>query len=166
MIVHFIGGPLHGTSEAVSNIGARLVVPLAERPVYCADTPIYPAVMATGEYAVIKRARYAIAEYVEPRIKTDWHVEVNVVDRYDTDALRRLDDWLLLRMQAPRPPLVYWTAARRLSYDRASLDFTISVDGPPSAAAIADAGTKLHERLDKMLPSGIVVASVKSMTQS
>lgn len=99
MIVHYIGGPRDGEREALSELRSdRLMFPVAPPIHHYVRDEVPPSLVGhieTAEYRVIKRERYAIAEFVEPKITTRWAVTVKVSDRCATDTVVGFHDWLV-----------------------------------------------------------------------
>lgn len=166
MLVHFIGGPRDGEREALQTINDRIMFPVAPTVRYAPGVAdlLAPNVQ-TAEYRVTRRKRYAIAEYVEPRITTRWSVSLKVADSYDYDTLEAFRRFLIER-EVMVSGDVRWTSAQVVYGDEATLEFSVSVEGPPDPGAIAAAAEKLQHWLDKNVPAGVSVVSVSAAAET
>jgi len=163
MLVHFIGGPRDGEREALQTVNDRIMVAVAPPVTYVRGAAdLLPPSIQTAEYRVTRRKRYAIAEYVEPKVHTRWSVKVKVTDNFDTDALEDFRRWMIERCEPLVEQEVRWTGAMCMYGDEADLDFGVTVDGPSTPAALADAAAKLQHWLDRRLPAGVHVASTSA----
>lgn len=171
MIVHFIGGPRHGETEAFSGIPYdRIRVPHNVQAVSYAyregQLPPISAPYDIAEYAVIKRERYAIAEFIEPMVRTRWSVDVSISDVWNDRVYNAFSRLITERKQILSPSGVRFGNAVRYSSNSARLDFLIVVDGPPDVTATRLAAEKLESWLAKQLPRGVVVTNVHSAADS
>jgi hypothetical protein len=154
MLVHFIGGPRHGETEALSGSPTdRIMVPIAPRISYAearfAD-PIGPS-YALHEYKATRRRRYVIAEYIEPKIDVKWAATITV-DPWDSDALRALSQFMWDRRIGEVSSGVRWLSAAAATTGELEITLGIQVDGPPDAGAISDAAEKAQAWLDRRVP--------------
>lgn len=159
MIVYFIGGPRDGEREAVLGITSdRIMVPVSIRSAYIAAefaNPVGP-LYATHECKVIRRKRYAIAEYVEPQIEVKWAVTLEV-DEWDTDGLNALSKFLWERKVGEVDAGVRWTSAATMRLGVMDITLGIKVTGPPDSGAIVDAAEKAQVWLERNAPKAAKV---------
>lgn len=167
MLVHYIGGPRDGEREAVSELRSdRIQMPVARAIRYVpGELPPMSVPYDTVEYRVLRRERYAIAEYVEPKITTRWAITVKVADRYDYDALEAFRVWLTERYETRgTKDDVRCVAAQVHCGDEAELDFLVISDGPADPAGVATSAAKLQRWLEKDLPKGTVITKTEAAT--
>lgn len=157
MLVHFIGGPVHGRSEAIQD----------PHPVYrMADLkrmPVYPVLEFEGdfadaavsyvehEYKVTRwTPRYAIAEWQAPPVDVRFSVRLEI-DPFDTaaiDAFRRF--FMERRTEAKHG--VRCVGASTASGPESELELVVRVEGPEDAVALQLAAEKVQHYLDSELP--------------
>lgn len=168
MIVHFIGGPRDGEREALSDIPRdRIQIPYTAGPVRWLreEWGEYPRISEfdVATYTVTRRARYAIAEYVEPKVTTRWAVELRLTGRYDSATREAFHRWLWSR-RTDFAGDVRWVGAQADYDEHVSIDLLVTVDGPADPDAIRLAAEKVSNWLHREVPAGVAVLSTQATT--
>lgn len=155
MLVHFIGGPAHGRSEAIFNpppvwrwaeVKARAVFAVAEFGELNAEDSF-----EEHQYRITRRtARYAIAEWEAPPVDVRFQVELEIdpYDRAVSEAMRKV---FLERRSEPKHG-VRCTSAHVAHAMHAELTLVARVEGPEDPVAIQLAAEKVQHYLDSELP--------------
>lgn len=155
MIVHFIGGPVHGRSEAIQNphpIWKMVTSNPRECFVACGDFPSLDDLPFTEhEYKITRRTpRYAIAEWSPPPVDVRFEVrlELDPFDRVASEELRRL---FYERRTEPKFGVRCIGAAVAHAAE-ATFDLVVRVDGPEDVTAVQLASEKVQHYIDSELP--------------
>jgi hypothetical protein len=155
MLVHFIGGPAHGRSEAIQNPQPIYrMVELSRLPIFAVGE--YEALNAElpfeeHSYRITKRTpRYAIAEWEAPTVEVRFEVrlELDPFDRKATDALRKF----FLERNTELKHGVRCVGAAVSSGIEGTVELVVPVEGPEDAVAIQIAAEKVQHYLDAELP--------------
>lgn len=155
MLVHFIGGPAHGRSEAIQNPQPTYnMVELKARPVFAVGE--YEALNAEApfeehQYRITRRtARYAIAEWEAPPVDVRFEVrlEIDPFDRIASEALRQF----FLERRTEEKHGVRCVSAHVATSMDAELTLLVRVEGPEDPTAIQLAAEKVQHYLDAELP--------------
>lgn len=160
MIVHFIGGPAHGRSEAIQNPQLTYrMVELNRMSIYKAfdveDAPFPPAAIADWdehEYKITRQtARYAIAEWQAPPVDVRFDVcaRVDGFDEAANETLRRI--FLEDRSRAKNG--VRCLGAHITNGVEVQLQLMARVDGPEDATALQLAAEAVQQYIDAELPA-------------
>lgn len=158
MIVHFIGGPAHGRSEAIQSPSSVVLMPAVSpsRVAVAGEKGALPPIpeFATVEYRIIRRTRrYCIAEFQPPKVTATVEVILTFLG-YDRKVNDALSEWTMSRREEDsRRGDVRLVGVDRGAWDTLTLRFTARVDGPPDAVAAAEAGDKVQHYIDAALPS-------------
>jgi hypothetical protein len=155
MLVHFIGGPAHGRSEAIFNpppvwrwaeLKARVHFAVGEFEELNAEIPF-----EEHQYRVTKRTpRYAIAEWEAPTVQVRFVVEVEV-DPFDHAATTLLQKYIMER-RMDQDGDVKCIGADVYCAEKATLTLAALVEGPEDPIAIQLAAEKVQHYLDANLP--------------
>lgn len=155
MLVHFIGGPAHGHSEAIQNPHDVLRVPeMPKTAEFVSDAVLPPLEVQYIEhqYKVTRRTkRYVIAEWQPESVIATVTVEISL-PYYDHEAYDAISRWLWERHDYPQRGDAKLVAVSKYCAENWSLDFAVKVDGPPDAVAVAEAGEKVQHYLDSQIP--------------
>lgn len=162
---YFIGGPADGNVEAIPDrIGHNLHyrIPFAPSvPLY--EKGVLPSISVEFEVAVYKAVweteRYVVLEYEEPKVDVSVAADITF-DSYDytiTDIL----SWTFLG-RGPVGDGITQESVQRDAYDLFTVQFTVSVDGPPDGLAVADATTKVNNYLMRKLPTKATIKTVSA----
>lgn len=156
MIVHFIGGPVHGRTEAIQNPqDTYRVAELKAHSIFPAEEckPFAEVPFEEHEYRVTRRTRrYCIAEWRPPVLIGRASVDLRVC-LYDSEALIALEQWLFRDDVIKRGSGdVRVVAVSRFDVEQFTLDFEVKVDGPPDAIAVSEVGEKIQYFLDTQMP--------------
>lgn len=155
MLVHFIGGPAHGRSEAIQNpqpiyrmaeLKARAVFPAGEFEELSAGMPF-----EEHQYRITKRTpRYAIAEWEAPPVDVRFQVSLEI-DPFDHEASEALRKFFLERRTEEKHG-VRCIGAAVASSMQGELELVARVEGPEDATALELAAHKVQHYLDAELP--------------
>lgn len=157
MLVHFIGGPAHGRSEAIQD--PHPVYRMAELPrraIYKAfdvEDALPPAALAPfteHAYKVTRRTpRYVVAEWQAPPVDVRFEVrlEVDSFDQEAIDAFRRF--FMDRRTEAKHGVRCVGVSASGIEYE---LELVARVEGPQDATALELAAKQVQHYLDAELP--------------
>lgn len=158
MLVHFIGGPAHGRSEAIKDPHpVYRMAELRRLAIYRAfdveDAFPSPAVVpfTEHEYKITRRtARYAVAEWQAPPVDVRFEVrlEIDPWDQAASEAMRKL---FLERRNEPKHD-VRCIGAHVASSMEATLELVTRVEGPDDPTAIQLAAEKVQHYIDAELP--------------
>jgi hypothetical protein len=146
MLVHFIGGPAHGRSEAIPN--PHPTYRMAElKPMPSFATLYFPPAevpFVEHEYKITRRTpRYAIAEWQALPVDVRFEVRLEV-DPFDHAAF--------LERRTEEIHGVRCVGAAVASGIEAQLDLVVRVEGPEDATALELAAKKVQHYLDAELP--------------
>lgn len=158
MLVHFIGGPAHGITEAHKNPQPTYRVPEVKQRAFQAvreDAPLPPIdekSYAEYEYRVTRRTRrYCIAEWRPAPVKVQVAVEFNGLEFWDRGVHEKLMRFIDQELGDNHP-------GRQLAYRRhdfgtglLTIEWFVEVEGPADAAAISEATEVVQHRLDAAL---------------
>lgn len=158
MLVHYIGGPAHGRTEAVQNALATYHVAAARR-MQCSSIPeeemgSLPRMQAYDEhhYRVTKRTpRYVIAEWEAPQIQVRFEVEIEIepFDTAGTELFRRF----IYERHLPERGDVKCVAAEAYNAEKLSLTLATLVEGPEDPIALQLGAEKVQHYLDSHFPA-------------
>lgn len=157
MLVHFIGGPAHGRSEAIRNPHATYrVAQLKQMPSFAtlefegdfsaaAEVPI-----EEHEYRITRRTRRcAIAEWQPPKVKVMVSVAFTGLAFWNSDVHAKLHKFV------SEERIDTAIRGRQLLLERdhygtgvLTLEWAVTVDGPADPEAIAEAMELVQHRLD------------------
>lgn len=155
MLVHFIGGPVHGRSEAIFNpppvwrwaeLKAQAIFAVGEFEKLNAEVPF-----EEHQYRITKRTpRYAIAEWEAPQVQVRFEVrlEIDPFNREATEALRVF----FLERKTDLKHGVRCVGAAISSGMEGTVELVVPVEGPEDAIAIQLAAEKVQHYLDVELP--------------
>lgn len=171
MLIHFIGGKMHGRSESVTSpppiVKVPVVIPGSVFAVREGEEDFGSAGYAyeTHEYRITKRTRrYCIAEYIAPKVMATAEVRLEV-STWEHEALDALSRWCCeRRVDAGQPGDTKLVAVLAECTGQVTLQFQTLVDGPADAAAAAEAGENVQTFLDRYLPEKVRLAA--TITQS
>lgn len=157
MLVHFIGGPAHGITEAHPNVLSVYRVPeltdkLYAVPEEAAFPPPGQVSYTTHEYRVTRRTRrYCIAEWKPASVKVQVGVEFNGLEFWDRGVHEKLMRFIDQELGDSHP-------GRQLAFQRhhygigvLTVEWAVEVEGPADAAAISEATEVVQHRLDAAL---------------
>ncbi len=158
MLVHFIGGPVHGHSEAIHNPPPIYRLPELKR-LALFDSFDWSALhigpnIEEHEYRITRRTpRYVVAEWVVPTIQVQFTVELEVhpFDREESDALSKF----IYERRMDKDGDVKCVAADADSSEKLSLTLVALVEGPEDPIAIQLAAEKVQHYLDANVPPSI-----------
>jgi hypothetical protein len=159
MLVHFIGGPIHGRSEAVQNPLAVYRVAEMKRQARYAGwfEEEYPPIEQSYEehsYRITRRTpRYAIAEWEAPKVPVRFLVDLEI-DPFDREASQALYSFTMNRREPQRGP-VQCVGADMWNAEKLVLTLNTSVEGPPDAVAIQLAAEAVQNWLDANFPASV-----------
>lgn len=155
MLVHFIGGPAHGRSEAIFNpppiwrwaeLKAQAIFAVGEFEKLNAEVPF-----EEHQYRITKRTpRYAIAEWEAPKVQVRFVVEIEV-DPFDREASQALYKFIFER-RMDRDGDVKCIAGEIHCAEKITLTLVTLVEGPEDPVAIQLAAEKVQHYLDATLP--------------
>lgn len=155
MLVHFIGGPVHGESKAIRNPSSIYRVPELRRVFAVVENQGFPTIddssFTEHQYRITKRTpRYAIAEWEAPTIQVRFVVdlEVDPFDREASEALRRF----IMERRVEERDGVKCVAAEAYSAEKTTITLATLVEGPEDPIAIHIAAEKIQHYLDAHLP--------------
>lgn len=157
MLVHFIGGPAHGRTEAIKNPHATYrVAELKHFPSFAtmelegdfsaaAEVPI-----TEHEYRITRRTRrYAIAEWQPPKVKVQVSVAFTGLSFWDSEVHEKLHRFVAEERDDAA------VRGRQLLLERdhygtgvLTLEWAVTVDGPADPEAIAEAMELVQHRID------------------
>lgn len=155
MLVHFIGGPIHGRSEAIQNPQPTYhMVELKSLPVFAVqefEDLQAGAPFEEHRYRITKRTpRYVIAEWEAPPVDVRFEVRLEL-DPFDYEASEALRKCFLERRTEKKHD-VMCVSAHVASGMEATLELVTRVEGPDDATALELAAKKVQHYLDAELP--------------
>lgn len=155
MLVHFIGGPAHGRSEAIQNPHALYrMAELKASNVFGPRGEWPPPTVPFEEhtYKIIHRTpRYAIAKCEPSKVRVRILIELEV-DAYDSDAYFALHQFVK-EVRVDSQDDVRCVEAALHCADKATLTLDTEVEGPKDAIALQLAAEKVQHYLDANLPA-------------
>lgn len=154
MIAHFIGGPLHGRDEALSNPMREIRVPEAKGGFLGGwYEHSYEAVKTVGNYTVYT--------WKPPRVTVNWEVSLPLAFSGE--------GWGRVNYRELSPDRIYSISGETresvqaldfdLDSDEVRIRGTVVVEGPPGPKAIAAASALVQTRLDNVFPPNVQVKS-------
>lgn len=158
MLVHFIGGPAHGRSEAIQDPHpVYRMAELRRLAIYKAfdveDAFPPPAVVpfTEHEYRITRRTpRYAIAEWQAPPADVRFQVRLEI-DPFDSEATAAFHRFFMERRTEEKHG-VRCVGASTASSLESELELVVRVEGPEDAVALQLAAEKVQHYLDSELP--------------
>lgn len=159
MLVHFIGGPAHGRSEAIQNPHEIWrMVEYSGMPAYVSEgaalPPLAKVPYTEHSYRITRRTpRYAVAEWQAPPV----NVRFEVIFPYDPSD-ERISNAMRKIFLAPRGEAkhgVRCVGAHIGGGWEGRLELITTVDGPDDATALQLASEKVQHYLDAELPTGV-----------
>ena len=172
MLVHFIGGPAHGRSEAIQNPQpVYRMAQLKPMPSFATlDFPPAEVPFEEHEYRITRRTRrYCIAEWQPPKVDVQVSVAFTGLSFWDRDVAEKLH-----RFVAEERTDCASIRGRQLTLERdhygtgvLTLEWAAKVDDPADPEAIAEATELVQNRIDAgvgFLPDrfSTIAAQVKS----
>ena len=157
MLVHFIGGPAHGRSEAIKDphpvwrMAELKRLPMFAKLEYEGDFAAATVPYIEHEYKITRRtARYAIAEWQAPLVDVRFQVRLEI-DPFDDEAVAAFSRFFMERRTEEKHG-VRCVGASMSSAWESELELVTRVEGPEDAVALQLAGEKVQHYLDSELP--------------
>lgn len=159
MIVHFIGGPAHGRSEAIKNPHTTYrVAELKRLPAFAAlefegdFSAAAAGPVEEHEYRITRRTRrYCIAEWQPPKVKVQVSVAFTGLAFWDQGVHEKLMKFVYEEHDKPPfPGPGGGLQMERHHYGTGVLtvEWAVTVDGPADPEAIAEAMEVVQHRID------------------
>lgn len=156
MLVHFIGGPAHGRSEAIKDPHpVYRMAELRRLAIYKAFDveDAFPAVVpfTEHEYKITRQTpRYAIAEWQAPLVDVRFEVRLEL-DPFDSEATAAFQRFFMERRTEEKHG-VRCIGAATASGIESTVELVARVEGPEDPVALQLAAEKVQHYLDSELP--------------
>lgn len=153
MLVHFIGGPAHGRSEAIQSPGPIYrMAELKQVPAFATlDFPAAEVPFKEHAYRITKRTRrYCIAEWQPPKVNVEVSVAFTGLSFWDRDVAEKLHQFLAEERTDSGAIPGRQIMLKRDHYGTGvlTLEWLVQVDGPADPEAIAEAMETVQHRID------------------
>lgn len=171
MLIHFIGGPAHGRTESHKNPQSiyRMVEASHEPLRAYREAADFPALdsrpWTEHEYRITKRTRrYCVAEWQPGAVKVRVAVEFNGLEFWDSGVHDKV--MALVREHEKSGALSYHLDRHHYGTGALTLEWTVEVEGPADAAAIAEATEVVQDRLHRALGSDNLIRQVSAQVNA